>query len=242
MKHYGWQDHQRCPLCNYAVEKISHFLHCPDVQAVITAKAAITGPLQARLDKQSTQPSLSTAIVDIYTKLRTNRIPYRYHYDYCLAGAIAAQQKIGWDNWLLGRWSPKWQEIQAAHYTSIGSKRTSHRWATAIINQFFLTSWDLWKYRNERLHGSTGSIATAQHASLNIRIDEEYALGSEGMAPSSRHFLRPPIDTIKSCNTVHKQQWLSSVNQGRQAHTASLHTAPPAPRVSTALRDWLATA
>ena len=43
-----------------------------------------------------------------------------------LSGIIEDQEKIGWNNFALGRWSPLWQHAQRLHYESIGSKKSAN--------------------------------------------------------------------------------------------------------------------
>jgi len=53
---------------------------------------------------------------------------------------------LGWNNFLFGQWSLKWQ-VQAKYFASISSWKTSKRWATAILHQFYMNAWDMWQYR-----------------------------------------------------------------------------------------------
>lgn len=84
--------------------------------------------------------------------------------------AMKDQEKIGWTNFFLGRWSPKWQAIQAKHYERISSKKSPRRWATAVIHRLFLVAWDLWQHRNDQLHGKVGTKTLARHLSYDTRI------------------------------------------------------------------------
>ena len=65
---------------------------------------------------------------------------------------ILAQCLLGWEKFVLGRWCPVWRHHRDAHYFNIDSRKSSLRWATALIHKLLLTAWDLWQYRNHRLH------------------------------------------------------------------------------------------
>ena len=120
-----------------------------------------------------------------------------------------------------------WRTLQHSHYVSIGSKRTSLRWATTVIHQLLLTAWDLWQFRNNRLHGETGPLALAQHTVLDAQIAEDLTIGGAGMLRDTTHLLSIPVATLKSYTLVHKRLWLESVRLGRKQF-AQAHTPPPA--------------
>ena len=45
---------------------------------------------------------------------------------------------LGWTNFVLGRWSPKWQAVQQKYLTSIKSRRSSLCWAAATIHKLLM--------------------------------------------------------------------------------------------------------
>ena len=148
---------------------------------------------------------------------------------------------MGWDNFVLGRWCPSWRHHQASHYTDIGSRKSSLRWATALIHKLLLTSWDFWQYRNDRLHAHAGPRELALHSSFNSDIDSEFALGSVTLVAASRYL----IDS-RSLGDLHqdsldgKRQWLQSVWAARSAFAAMLGTPTPALTAqATSFRAWL---
>jgi hypothetical protein len=238
LKQYKWQDHSTCPLCKAPSETVSHVLHCKDPEAVRFAKTRIQETLKPKLTELETDEPLAESILDIATKHRSN-IPIRpSSYPYYLQKAIRAQQKIGWDNWFLGRWSPRWQIIQSNYLLSIGSKKSPRRWTAAIIHQFFLLSWDMWSYRNHRLHGNAGILALAKHAELDASIAASLALGRTGMTPQTRHFLYIPLNVLSGYSIALKEQWLSSVRIGRKTFTLDLQQAAPFFQEAAFMRNW----
>ena len=60
-----------------------------------------------------------------------------------LRDAIREQAKIGWHNFILGRWTYKWKIVQKAQYDRIGSRKTPKRWLTAILPKLSRICWDL---------------------------------------------------------------------------------------------------
>ena len=59
-----------------------------------------------------------------------------------------------------------------------------------MINRLILTAWDMWQYRNNRLHGKAGPLAFARHSVLDNRTEEEMIAGYAGMTQHTQHFFR----------------------------------------------------
>ena len=88
--------------------------------------------------------------------------------------------------------------------------------------------WDLWQYRNSILHSPTGPIAIASHHSLNYRISEEKAKGTDRIANSNTHLFSAfySISKLHSGDIPSKILWLEMVRLARaeyeELHSASL--------------------
>ena len=122
----------------------------------------------------------------------------------------------------------------------IGSRKSSLRWATALITKLLLTAWDLWQYRNNRLHAPAGPRELALHASFNADIDSEFALGSATLVEVSRYLIasRSLVD-LHQDSLIGKQQWLQSVRAARSAFADQLGNPPPAPTAQAIrFRAW----
>ena len=142
---------------------------------------------------------------------------------------------------MLGRWCPAWSRFQASHYVDIGSRRSSLRWATAIIYKLLLIAWDLWQYRNNRLHSSAGPRELALHASLNADIASEFSLGSAGLAAESRYLIDSLLlSDLHGDSLDGKKHWLLSVRAARKASAAQLgNSTPPPTDQALWFRSWL---
>jgi hypothetical protein len=102
--------------------------------------------LTPTLESNMKAPSLKKALLLILQKGKTIK-PSDHQQIFGIREAARDQNKhLGWNNFVLGRWSPKWQKVQQQFYTQTNSKRTSERWATAIIHKLLLTVWDQWQF------------------------------------------------------------------------------------------------
>jgi hypothetical protein len=66
----------------------------------------------------------------------------------------AAQNTIGWDQIMKGRWTSEWKTTQ---HEAMGRTETKHKnaqtWMTKLIHTIFKSWLELWKIRNEARHG-----------------------------------------------------------------------------------------
>ena len=47
--------------------------------------------------------------------------------------AVQEQDRIGWENFLLGSMSKKFLQAQQVHYSNLNSQKTGNSWATKLI-------------------------------------------------------------------------------------------------------------
>jgi hypothetical protein len=62
--------------------------------------------------------------------------------------------ELGWYNFLMGRISTQWKEVQHRYYTNYlwmgkWNNNTGKKWATTtLLQKVWEVSWDLWDHRN----------------------------------------------------------------------------------------------
>ena len=213
---YCYQGHSNCSLCGTHGEKVSRVLHWPDPEAVSFATTQIKSIFSNRLTQETTKEAIATAIVDNFLPLWQNLPICAWSYCSDFWPAFMAQQIIGWNSRLLGRWSSYCQHIHAAYFFLIGSRHSPWRWTASIIHQFFLLlCWDFWHSGNDRLHRTAGTLAHTHHASLNKNIEDELNQWPDGLTFNSHHFLHISLALLKQFSLSRKEQRLSSVRIGR---------------------------
>jgi hypothetical protein len=150
-----------------------------------------------------TEENLTTAILFILKKHRKRQTMEGY-----LRLTSRHQAEIESNNFVLGRWSVKWGEAQQRHYDRIGSKRTSKRWATAILHKLAMIRWDLWGFRNGILHAPTGPLAVAKHTFLNSLIGEDFTRGTDGIDKHYYYLFEGDntLDNLQAADIITKQQ------------------------------------
>ena len=156
------------------------------------------------LSKSQTYEPLQNAILKILKDYRDHNpiSPALFATTFGLRAAITDQDQIGWDNFLLGRWSKKWQTVQQRHITQTKSRRSSLQWTTCIINKFLRTVWDIWNFRNALVHGKGGVFQRATNSELDFQIREEFTIGFENFRDEDKKLYRDYTVPILTNNTI----------------------------------------
>ena len=172
------------------------------------------------LKERETAPRLQKTFSKVLDAWRMNRRIYLRDLikNTAIQDAVREQNKIGWDNFILGRWSLKWQRIQKNYYASINSKRSVKRWAAAIIHKLIMIVWDLWSFRNKLVHGPKGIEESERHKELNSKIEEEYSKGSLTLIEKDKHLIDDNgLEDLTTGTVYDKQAWLERIEAARIA-------------------------
>jgi hypothetical protein len=195
------------------------------------------------LEASNTSPSLKKAILTILLKWREGKknTPSDHPSIFGIREAIKDQNNgLGWDSFVLGRSSPKWQLAQQKFFIQTRSKQSSKRWATSIIHKLLLTVWDQWQFRNKVAHSDEGPLAISLHRSLNARILEEFQKDNKKILAEDKNLFRAySYVLLQAMPREDKQQWLESVASARKAIN---YVATPTPQLAimrTFMQNWL---
>ena len=135
-----------------------------------------------------------------------------------LREAIAEQDSIGWENFLLGRVSTKFITVQQVHYTNIGSRKTGSKWATKLIRQLWLVVWKMWEHRNHINNTDLTQQQRRERAQLLGQVNQEFTKGRHGLQKEDRHLLRRKDDIVKY-SLPELKEWVERVQHARATGT-----------------------
>ena len=221
LKHRREISNSRCLNCSECKnEKAPHVLRCKNKKASENHINKIKVDLKQELEARKTSPLLAKIIEELLLKWREGATIYPDNYttDFNIRDAVKDQNKIGWTNWVIGRWSPKWQKVQKLYYKSIRSQRSSLRWATAIIKKFILICWDVWDFRNTLIHGKGGSVDRATNRELNFQIRQQFIRGKRDLLKDDKKlFSKYDRKTLLNMPIDEKRSWLRSMVNARKA-------------------------
>ena len=219
MHQYRDFDSPKCPNCDHPVEKSSHVLRCdhPKSKAHFNSKIA---DITKCLSDSLTHPELQNSFIKILNDWRKGRTitPASFATTFGIRNAVRDQDQIGWDNFLLGRWSTKWQKVQQRHFKHTESQRSSLRWTTCIINKFIRTVWDIWDFRNSLVHRKGGVFQRATNNELDSQIRDEFIIGFDNLQDKDKYLYQRHTVATLTCDTINeKRHWLRSLRAARSA-------------------------
>jgi hypothetical protein len=240
MKIWSFQDHEECPRCAEVKETPLHVLECGAMSTKVIWSKSMT-KLQTWMESTNTMPELQTALI---TRLRqwkgeTNDNPtFSTHCG--LRAAILHQDEIGWYNFLMGRISLQWKEVQQRYYEWLGRRNTGKKWATALIQKVWEVSWDMWDHRNDVRLNTLTPAKKRRILALDALVRDEYVRGTEGMRVKDRHWLAKPQDLILQYEYNRKEQWAESIQLARiRFLNQAEHEATTNRRQRDLIDDWL---
>jgi hypothetical protein len=146
----------KCPACHHIVESAWHIFSCPR-RSIWREKFLQT--LHDTLSYNHTQPDLTLILLQgirgalsnpTFQMSAANREPQ-------FVSLVNAQNKIGWQHILKGRFSNRWLQIQQLHIRTDPdidpTTQSSERWLKQVLNHIWTSLWDVWIIRNADLHG-----------------------------------------------------------------------------------------
>ena len=243
LKYRQWQNHARCPCCGHENEKADHVLLCPDRRTKRNFKKAVKKILEPILEETKTEPTLSSTILEIIFHWRNKQTITHTKYStlFGIRAAVKEQNDgLGWTNFVLGRWSPKWQQVQQQYLTSIKSRKSSLRWAAAVINKLLMTVWNVWDFRNNINKGKNGPEYLQKKTDLCRTINTEYTLGITNLPKKAHHLIYSYFKkTLFEMKFGRQRDWIKQIQLARKEFVDGIQpVSEPQPR-SNNLREWL---
>lgn len=207
----------RCPCCDHpdVSEDTLHQMHCP----APSRQALFHDDLDTFrrwLETNDTEPQLTVALLS-YTRnkgaLRFQDIP---GLPSTLQEAAAAQDIIGWDNFIEGKITQSIRHFQANYLRDVSSRRTPNRWTAGLVEQLLTIVHSQWVHRNEIVHRrERDGLRTAEHNQLKTRLEQELARGTDGMDSEDHHLMEKDFASLWALPGSDKKIWLRAVQIAR---------------------------
>jgi hypothetical protein len=160
-----------CPKCGGA-EDAPHVWRCKgEGTSEIWDKSVAS--LDSLLRKLDTDPTLHHLLL-IYLKSWWSGEGVTYVPPKEFQDLIDAQNRISWHRFFEGWLSVQWTQHQQHFYNIIKSSCTGQRWAMAIMQKLWDTTWDLWEHYNGALHKKENLITQTIDTQLNAKVYRVY--------------------------------------------------------------------
>jgi hypothetical protein len=156
--------------------------------------------------------------------------------------AVKEQDKIGWYEFLLGRFGRKWSDAQQRYLASLHQKNTGRRWTISLIQKAIDVAWDMWEQRNDIKHNTLHPRAAAAVIDIKVRLQFLHRKGKEGfLAQDKLLFAKTETKLLKGVPSE-MLQWITSVlNAKRRVAQAENDEAATMQAERELMKAWLQT-
>ena len=238
----GNQDHDECPRCRQS-EDVVHVLTCRGTGADLAFTTSLQ-KLDAHMRKITTAPETRQLVLKRlqHWRLHQHLVPFTEAVpdEFGLREAVSAQDDIGWYNFLLGRLSNKWSDVQARYLESIQSRSSGRRWTIAILEKLWDISWDMWEQRNGIAHDPLHHRRIAKLHEMQRQVREIFGEGSDALLPRDKRLFNKGVDRLTDGSETDMQQWITSVLLARARADSASEDASASLRAGRALfKRWL---
>jgi hypothetical protein len=209
---------RRCPACHSVTEDWKHIVRCPHITRVAWRTSMIEF-MEESCQSINTRPLLWKVLRDGIQGWcsHTSDVPFCLDYHEYSADArrlIWQQNRIGWEQIFLGRFSKEWGALQDAYYAreekdEANKRRTGQRWQATVIGLLWDRWYKLWTLRNQDLHGANEKQkAEAARRAAYRDLRDIYDV-REQLEPQLQDLLMENVETHMNHPLWHVQNWLA---------------------------------
>jgi hypothetical protein len=137
-------------------------------------------------------------------------------FDDNLRVVINQQTRLGWKAMLEGLMVKDWANLQRAHYTDTGDRRSVKRWTQRMNKALHHLAHDMWEHRNNIKHRTVRPHDELANRHLNQQIASQWTLGPDGLPPGDHHHFNTPLANLLHRGQKNRQSWLANVLAARQ--------------------------
>jgi hypothetical protein len=222
MKFLSYQDSwgPLCPSCLGCNKTCKHIARCPETGRAAAFQES-TNAVENWMETSGTHPKVKLLLLQyLRGRCMTSCLECADSLDLppIFREYTAAQDAIGWDNFVMGMISHKLLAIQSAHFHTAGELYLATRWIAGLITQLLQVMHTQWIYCCMLVHDrTTGTMISAHKADLLKEIEHQLTLGQEGLAEEDRFLLECIFDDITSTTGELQGYWLLGIQAAREA-------------------------
>ena len=209
-----------CPICKQERETKIHVLTCTS-KRVTKLRNKTNNTIYSWFDQQHTDPCISQCfkyVLDHNGTISFEDAMNRYTLCEEYLDAARYQDRIGFDNMLMGRLTKHWKRLQS-HYLSLMFPRnrySAEAWMKRLIYQLYKRMKTLWKNRCDIVHRADGkAVSKRERQALKKEIKQQYALGTQGLRADDRGKLSQPMSAVLAYSIRNQRYWIRTLKNSR---------------------------
>ena len=207
-----------CPCCSFPHEDKNHIILCQDEGRTKLYNDGVT-KIDTWLRTQRTDPLLRS-LIRRYLKgrslvsmvsLLTQRSQAQYH------RLALEHDDLGWINFIEGRISKQFGEIQLKYYASKSSglfRKSARKWSAGLIERLIGLIHSQWLYRNSKIHYSShfGGETVREYEDIMRSISQLVAgTDPDDLLPEDRQLMEVDFNQLAQANSSVRRTWASAM-------------------------------
>ena len=204
-----------CPCCLQVIETKIHVLRCPRSKTIWRKGCR---KLRKWTRSQKTDPQIIEALYDIL-KYLPQREDYQTYVpldqDPSIQKCLNAQSHMGWMSFIEGIFSIDWANTQQQYYSTIGSRKTGHRWAVGLSTQLWRLIFKMWDNRNKILHETEAANKVYGLDIVQTAIITELQQGPDTLDMIYHSYFKINLKSVKKMTSVDARNWLTLIRRAR---------------------------
>jgi hypothetical protein len=228
MKFLSHQDGHEpvCPSCLACEETCSHIARCPEAGCTAAFQQSVSG-ITFWMADNATHPDIK-AVVTTYTlgRGRVTCAACADGYPSIIQEFAVSQDKIGWENFMMGMVSTKLFFIQELHLRLCAPHRLPVSWAEGLVTHLLQVTHTQWIYRCLLVHDRTsGTIINLNKNELLEEIANQLSMGAENLMEDYKYLLECNLSDLATTNGEQQEYWLLAIKAARMAGVICQQTA-----------------
>lgn len=209
-----------CPLCAAERENTKHVLKCTHHDASFYRLQQFNS-FSEWLTTQRSDPSFRDCVILVlqsqysmsFTSAMKTITTSKLH-----LSAAAEQDEIGTNNFLLGRLSRKWREIQRSYLSHRFPNKnySADAWVRRVITKIYRITQSFWKFRCEFVHGIENVLTSKREKkALQKEIRKQFKLGIQGVRAEHKILLHGDVNAILNSSIREQKYWVRTIRLSR---------------------------
>lgn len=209
-----------CPLCNRQRENTKHVPVCPNQKATDYR----TQEYKKFIDWMTEQRT-DSFIIDCIKGVLLDGFDMTF-YD-CMKNnttddlylrAAREQDMIGRHNFLLGRISSVWKELQRRYLLRTYPKKnfSADAWVKRFIGKLYRTMSSIWRFRCDQVHGAELAMTSKrEQKALRDEIKKQFNLGPKGVRAVDRDLFLQGQNALLQSSVREQKYWVRTIKISR---------------------------
>jgi hypothetical protein len=173
------------------------------------------------MKQTNTDPDLRDCIYEYATgqgRLSMEEICIKNDYDYRYKAMARSQDSIGWRRFMEGMVCKEIRVLQSSYSSGTELCCNTANWGRDLVTRLLEVTHGQWLYRNVQVHDRiSGTLATQREEELQIEIERQQELGTEGLLEEDCHLTECNLGDLEETSGISETYWLLAIQAAREA-------------------------